>query len=434
MSIPRQDIPLIWVFLVVAFVIAAAPCTYAQKSARLVDDISTDDDVAAPPEVVFPVTNPSPNPPVAKPRLGPTPVDQVKILRGLLLPADSSLKLYGWMETEYNFRSTGSGQTSVAPVIDRFGNELQLRQLALRIEKPLELTDWSWGFNMQPYAGSDPAFLNPTKGAIFAHPNPRFGFDFSDLNLTAHLPVLTEGGVDIKAGRQTTVIGSQAAQAPWTIFASSDYQWYLAQEGRYTGISATWHVTKQLDIYNGIEFGWGTFFANLSTGPTYISQINYWLTEEKKTKLTASLLTSPERPKFSGNTTVVELRVIRDWNEHLTQIVQSHLGDSNGNIFGPLRPQEHFYVVWNIFSYHLTPLWDINVRNELYRDLNGGGYPVGTGFPNNYYEMTIGLDHHPKPWLQLRPELQADIADRTPAFEAVDDSNKHCNSSSLCSI
>ena len=59
---------------------------------------------------------------------------------------------------------------------------------------------------------------------------------------------LTEGGVDLKAGRQTTIIGSQAAQAPWRIFASSDYQWYLAQEGRYTGVSATWHVTEQLDI------------------------------------------------------------------------------------------------------------------------------------------------------------------------------------------
>ena len=428
MAPPRPKF-LVGILWVAAIVFAVASVANAQNGAVLFEADSPEDFVAAvPPEGYSPATRPvemgTPNSQLAEPRLGPTPVDQVKFLQNRLLPADSPFKIYGWLETEYNYRSTGSGPTRVAPVIDRFGNEFMFRQLALRIEKPLDPKDWSWGFNMQPYAGSDPAFLNPTKGAIIAHPNPRFGFDFSDLNLTAHLPVLTEGGVDIKAGRQTTVIGSQAAQAPWRIFASSDYQWYLAQEGRYTGVSATWHVTDQLDIYNGIEFGWGTFFANLSVGPTYIGQINYWLTEEKKTKLTATLLTGPERPNYSGNTTVVELRVTQNWNRRLTQIVQSHLGYSNGNIFGPLGPKEHFYGVWNVFSFHATPEWDVNLRNEWYDDVNGGGYPGGSGFANNYYEMTVGLDYHPTPWLQVRPELRGDFADQTPAFGAFDHPHK----------
>ncbi len=359
----------------------------------------------------------------SEPKLGPYPVDQVKFLQNALLPADSRLKIYGWLETEYTYRSTGPGRTTVAPVMDRFGNEFLLRQLALRIERPLNPNDWSWGFNMQPYAGSDPAFLNPIRGAIIDHPNPRFGFDFSDLNLTAHLPILTEGGVDLKAGRQTTVIGSQAAQAPWRIFASSDYQWYIAQEGRYTGVSGTWHVHPQLDLHYGLEMGWGTFFENLSVAPTHIAQVNYWLQEDKRTKFTATLLTGPERPHYSGNTTVVELRVTQNWNRHLTQIVQSHIGYSDGNIFGPLAPKEHFGGLWNIFSYHVDPLWDVNFRTEWYDDVNGGGYPGGFGpliGPNNYYEVTLGLDHHPTKWLQIRPEIRGDFADRNPAFGAVD--------------
>src|SRR5947208_3031837 len=96
----------------------------------------------------------------------PEPAPKVPIWRNL-----------GWIETEYNYRSTGPGQTFVAPVMDRFGDEFMFRQVAIRFEKPLEQC-FSWGFNIQAYGGSDAAFLNPTAGAIIDRPDPRFGFDF----------------------------------------------------------------------------------------------------------------------------------------------------------------------------------------------------------------------------------------------------------------
>ena len=359
-----------------------------------------------------------------EPKWGPYPVDQVRFLQNLLLPNDSRYKFYGWFEGEYSLRSTGHGQTKVEPVMDRFGDEFMFRQLALRIERTVDPTTWSWGFTVQPYAGSDPAFLNPTRGAIIADPNPRFGFDFSDLNVTAHVPLLTEGGIDIKAGRQTTVLGSQAAQAPWRVFASSDYQWYLAQEGRFTGVSVKWYINDRLNLYYGLEFGWGTFFDNLSVAPDHLVQINYFLTDEKRTMLTASVLTGPTRPHYAGNTTSTELRATQFWNKYFTQIVQSQFGYSDGNIFGPLGPKEHFLGVWTILSFHLSEKVDFNVRPEWYDDVNGGGYPGGSGFKNNYYALTVGLDYHPNRWLQIRPELRGDFADQTPAFGPFDDPNK----------
>lgn len=367
----------------------------------------------------------------APPSLGPAAVDSVKFLSRTFFGdvEKPPLKIYGWIELDYTARTSGPGATFVAPVMNRFGNEFLFRQLAFRIEKPLDPKNWSWGFNAQPYGGSDPAFLNPTAGAIIDNPNPRFGFDFSDLNVTAHLPILTEGGVDIKAGRQTTVIGSQAAQSPWRVFASSDYQWFLAEEGRYTGVSSTWYVNKRLSLHNGIEFGWGTFFSRLSVSPTYIGQVNYWLQDEKKTLLTGTVLTGPQRPQDNDNTTVVELRITQNWNRNFYQILQSHLGYSGAPIFAPKPPgyQQRFYAVWLINGWHLNEKWDFNTRFEWYRDVDGGGYPGGSGFRNNYFEVTVGLNYHPVNWLEFRPEIRGDFADLTPAFGAFDDPHKDKN-------
>jgi hypothetical protein len=358
--------------------------------------------------------------------LGPTPVEDVRILQNLIFGERASrFKIYGWLETEYDFRTTGRGPTNVAPLMDRFGDEFMLRELAFRIERQLDPRELSWGFTIQPYAGSDAAFLNPIRGAMIQNPNPRFGFDLGELNVTAHLPVLTEGGVDIKAGRQSTVIGSQGSMAPWRIFASSDYQWAFAEDHFFTGISANWHVTQLLDIYNGIEWGWNTFYTELTEQPTYIGQINYWLTDERKTCLTSTVLTGPERTNSSRNTTVVELRVVENWYQYLTQIVQSHLGFSGANTFGPFLGHENFYGVWNIFQFHVTPKLDTNFRTEWYDDVEGHGFPGGTGFRNNYVELTFGLDYHPTPWLQIRPEIRSDFADHTPAFGATDNIHLH---------
>ena len=117
------------------------------------------------------------------------------------------------LDADYTFRSTGPGQNNIAPVMNRYGDEFLMRQIGLYVYKPLNEKELSWGFNAIFIAGADASFLGPTAGG-WANTNPRFGSQFTDLNLTAHLPILTEGGVDIKAGRQTTILGPMGA-LPW---------------------------------------------------------------------------------------------------------------------------------------------------------------------------------------------------------------------------
>lgn len=377
-----------------------------------------------------------------EPQVGPTPVKDVKFLSNLLFGEQENppLTVFGWINGGYTYGSNGPGKFTIAPVQNRYSNEFLLDQMYLHVAKDLT-KEWSWGFNMDAQGGADSAIINPTAGAFISNPNPRMNFQFNDLNLTFHAPILTEGGVDFKIGRQTTVLGSQAQQAPWRVFYSSDYQWFVAEEGRFTGAIAKWYITKQLDWYVGITEGWGTFFLPLNHTPSWITQINYWLQEEKKTLFTVTLLGGPQGPDphkdvpeaTSGHgqgTYVWELRLTQYWNKNFYQILQTNSGYS-GQGFGGLGV-ERFYNCYLYNVWALNDTWNLNSRIEWYDDVDGNSYPGGFGSkgpggpvqaigkPNQYYECTVGCNYHPSKWIEFRPECRCDWSGGTKAFGNLD--------------
>ena len=351
--------------------------------------------------------------------LGPTPVQDVKLLQDLLerlchdtdefdpcmgKAKESAVKIYGWVDMGYTYSTSGSGPLSVEPRSNHFGDEFTWNQVAVTIEKPLDPKELSWGFLIQPYGGSDAALLNPIRGAVVENPDLRFGFDFRNLYVQAHLPILTEGGDDVEAGQHYPLIGYQSAMAPFRTFYSYDYQLFYGESGSFTGVVTTVHVNKQLDVVNAVSLGYITFFTNLSVAPTHMGRIDYWLHEDKRTLISVGVVTGPVSPHSGDVTTLVDVTLTQNWNKRLTQIVQFGAGYSENGVFVP--GLERDYGLYNLFLYHLNPTVDLNFRAEWYDDVDGRGYPGGTGFKNNYEEFTLGIDYHPKKWLQLRPELR----------------------------
>ncbi len=198
-------------------------------------------------------------------RLGPTPASQVRFVMDTLgvanLVGDSGIRTFGWVEGGYTGSSTGSGILSVEPRQNRFGNEFLLNQIGWTIQKPLQQDQFDIGFNVRYFAGADAA-LGAAKGGIGSPPgNPQFGQDFRDLYLSAHLPILTDGGVDVKVGRMNTIIGYNGFLAPYRPFYSSDYQFFYSQDGAFTGFLTDLHVNNRLDVWNGMTLGANTFFT-----------------------------------------------------------------------------------------------------------------------------------------------------------------------------
>ena len=212
---------------------------------------------------------------VAAPRLGPTPITNVRILMDYLgvanLVGDSGIRTYAWLEGGYTGASTGSGLLSVEPRQNRFGNEFLLNQIGWAVQKPLQQDEFDIGFMMRYFAGADAA-LGAAKGGIGNPPgNPQFGQDFRDLYLSAHLPILTDGGVDVKVGRTlNTIIGYNGfRKRPRSVRSiPASYQFFYSQDGAFTGFLTDWHdQLKQLDIWNGMTLAANTFFkmrANLT--------------------------------------------------------------------------------------------------------------------------------------------------------------------------
>jgi Putative beta-barrel porin-2, OmpL-like. bbp2 len=349
-----------------------------------------------------------------EPKLGPTLPEDVKLFEnifgGCRKDCGPSCRLYGWIDAGYTYASTGPGLLTVEPRENRFGNEFLLNQAAIVLDKPLDPNQLSFGFNATFYAGADAALLRPEGG--FTTTDPRFGADFRQLYVSAHLPVLTEGGVDVRAGRMGTIIGYESALAPYRPFYSNDYQWFYAQDGAFTGALATVHVNKQLDAIAGITMGANTFFTMRGDSPCFIGQVNYWTDEQKNTLLSAStyighyaIFAAPQFTSRQEEDYTFELRVQHKFNRCLEMIIQSDDGFATEVPNAPHGGQ--WYSLYDILIYHLNPCLDANGRAEWFLDNHG----TRTGFATDYYELTLGLDYHPYKFLRIRPEARLDFAD-----------------------
>ncbi len=350
-------------------------------------------------------------------RLGPTPVTDVKVLmdgfRLGKLFGDTGIRSFGWLETGYTGATSGSGLLNVQPRQNRFGNAVLLDQIGFAIQKPLRQDQFDIGFNVRFFMGADAALGQP-KGGIDNPPgNPRFGYDFRDLYVSAHLPVLTEGGMDVKVGRMNTIIGYNGFLAPYRPFYSSDYQFFYSQDGAFTGILTNLHVNRQLEVWNGMTFGANTFFTKRSANSIcYIGQVNYWLTPENRTRLTGSLYAGENAifaaPGMAGDfDTIVELRMQHNWSERFTQVVQSNMGwDANTPV-----GTGSWYGLYTIGILHLIPTLDLQARADWFADIKG----TRTGIDTQYGALTLGVNWHPIQYLEIRPEIRGDFAG-DPAF------------------
>lgn len=348
---------------------------------------------------------------------GPTPVANVRFLMDNLgfqnLFGDSGIRTFGWLEGGYTGASSGAGLLSVQPRQNRFGDEFLLNQIGLVLQKPLNQDDFDLGFNVRYFAGADAALGQPKGGIGDPVGNDRFSQDFRDLFVSAHLPIITERGMDVQVGRMNTIIGYNGFLAPYRPFYSSDYQFFYSQDGAFTGALTNLHVSDQLEIWNGVTLGANTFFTKRSSDSIcYIGQINYWLTPEKRTRLTGSVYTGPNAifaaPGMAGDfNTTVELRLQHAWTRYFTQVVQSNMGWDTNTPVGTGQ----WYGLYTIAILHLTRNVDGLFRVEWFDDVGG----TRTGFNTNYSEVTLGVNWHPQPFLEIRPEIRGDFAG-TDAF------------------
>ena len=295
--------------------------------------------------------------PTAKP--GPTAVTDVRFLMDRLglenFLGDSGIRAFGWMEVGYSGASSGTGPLSVQPRQNRFGNEFLLNQIGLMLQKPLRQDQLDFGFNVRYFAGADAAPGQPKGGIGYPARNSHFGQDFRDLYISAHLPILTEGGMDVKFGRKNSIIGYNGFLSPYRPFYSSDYQFFYSQDGAFTGFLTDLHVNKRLDIWNGMTLGANTFFTKRSDNSIcYIGQVNYWLTDEQRTRLTASVYAGPNAI-FAAPGLAGDFDTMRGAPRPAELEPAFHPGHPVQHGLGRQHPGRHRLLVRRVHHRHLAP-------------------------------------------------------------------------------
>jgi hypothetical protein len=293
-------------------------------------------------------------------------------------------------------------------------NTVLLNQLLLTANKPLDpkATDFDWGFKLQGMYGSDARYTQFLGELNRVNPNDRNQLDVVEANVLFHLPVLFEGGVDVKAGQYSTPIGYETIDPSTNLFYSHSYIFNFGIPLKHTGILTTSHVNSMLDVYLGVDTGVNTTFGPLGDNNgaiAFLGGVNLTLMDGNLTVLALSHIgpenatraLSPAGFNANGyfrylNDIVITYKATTD----LTFVTELNwIRDDFDGIFTAGKPTTaNAFGVAQYVSYALSDTLTLNGRAELYRDDNNffvGSFQANGSFVQAEQGFTAGIGTSP---------------------------------------
>jgi hypothetical protein len=340
-------------------------------------------------------------------------------------------------------------------------NQVQLNQLLLTANKPLDPknSDYQWGFKLQFMYGSDARYTQFLGELNRVDPNARYQLDVVEANVQAHVPWLTEGGIDLKVGQYPTPLGYETIDPSTNPFYSHSYIFQFGLPFKHTGALAITHVNDLLDVYSGIDTGSNTTFGPLGENNGAIGGIGGFNLTLLGGNLTILALThfgpedatralSPRGVNANGQWRFYN-DILATWkaSERLALVTEANLVRDGFGVAG--KPANGFGVA-QYGSYVLADTLNLNARLEYWRDdnnffvasfpSNSGPVMLQQGFTvpflhtapgsnTTYGAMTLGVTWKPElprpvSGLLVRPEIRWDHAfTNNHPFNAQTDTN-----------
>jgi hypothetical protein len=322
-------------------------------------------------------------------------------------------------------------------------NTVLLNGITLTAQRDIDTSSKSVdvGFKVQASYGSDTRYTQLV--GEFNHTFDSINqFDLVEAFVSAHLPVVTPGGIDVKVGQYGTLEGTEVMDPSGNFFYSHSYIFNFSIPLKHTGIMTTTHVNPMLDLYLGVDSGVNTFLG--SGGGANDNAVHFHggfgLNFPGLTVLATTHI-GPE--SFTSGFPNPYHPIGTNKNRYLSDVVISYTGIKNWtmSIEGNYTYDDFFKVsaggVVGYLQYAITPELTIGGRAEVWRDSNNffaavypghydfinfeGGYgpatayfASGSGF--TYGEFTLGLNYKPShipaslAGLVVRPEIRYDTA------------------------
>ena len=306
-----------------------------------------------------------------------------------------------------------------------------LNQLMLTAERPLDpkATGYDFGLKLQGMWGSDARYthgFNEFDRVI----GGRYQLDLVEANALAHLPLLTEGGIDLKLGQFPSPMSAEVIDAAGNLFYSHSYIFNFGVPFKHTGGLATIHLNSIVDLYLGGDTGvnaWVGAKGDNNKSAAGQAGIGLNLLDGKLTVVGLTHI-GPENPNDDRN-----LRYLNDitaaWkvNDKLTLTTDvNYIRDDGLHAIG--------YGAAQYVAYNLSDQIALIARAEVWRDNNGAfvaAFPGNLDFTNaqrglspattigggrtTYGALTIGVNYKPEvpkaiEGFVIRPELRFDDA------------------------
>ncbi|HWM25655.1 MAG TPA: porin [Chthoniobacterales bacterium] len=359
-----------------------------------------------------------------------TPAEEAEQARVLdQSEAKSRLAIYGWVESSFtgNFASPEDNQ-NFGRLFDDRSNEFVMNQAVITAERALEPNaGFDWGFKLQLMFGTDARYIHSLGMRYHQAGTGLYQGDIPEAYLSLHLPVLTEGGLDVTLGKFISLEGAETVDPRNNALYSHTYIFNFGIPANHTGALFTLHTTSWLDLIAGVTRGVNTSLDDNNDSPAFHGGIGLNLNEGKIVALASTHI----GPETSGNDS--DLRYFNDvaitWKitsklTSITDINYTRDGGADADAYG----------VAQTLTYAINDTLIAAVRGEIWRDDKGfyvaqfahpgdalralGGEPtvdprsIG-GARTTYGALTVGLNIKlpvPKPFtnLTIRPELRVD--------------------------
>lgn len=340
-------------------------------------------------------------------------------------------KISGWIDSGITFNpASPRDNQNFGRYFDDRANEPMLNQLVINFERALapKPGEFDWGFKLQLMYGSDARTIH-SLGLLDRTGHEILQPDVVETYLNLHLPVITDGGLDLKLGKFVTLEGAETIDPRTNFFYSHTYIFNFGIPFNHTGALATWHATKWLDLMAGVTRGVNTSIDDNNGAPAFHGGLGLNL-NDGKVVVSASTHIGPETPHNNHDPRYVS-DITTTWKitDKLTSIT-----DLNYALDDLTRAKA--YGVAQYFTYSINSWLTAGLRGEVFRDEKGfyvvsfadnedpmralRGEPTidprtVSGGRTTYGAITAGVNIKPpmtKPisGLTIRPELRYDRA------------------------
>lgn len=339
-----------------------------------------------------------------------------------------SVQISGHVDTSYTYNFAHpdpSARTNRGRVFDTQAGGFDIQAAELVLEKPLS-SESPIGFRTDLFFGDDAEVIHST--GLGTGGTPSDSFDLQQAYVTFRAPV--GEGLDLKAGKFVTLLGSEVIESPANWNFSRSYLFGFSIPFTHTGALVSYPLGEWGSVTGGLVNGWDIVDDN-NNAKSMIGSLA--LTPLKGVSFWANGITGAERAADNRNDRSV-LDLVASWQpiESLTLMAnydyghESSIARAAGTPGGVAGFDSANWTGLALYAkYDLTPKWSLAGRWEWFDDRDGvrtalstkdGSVPNGIDFTEFTLTSQWTLHEH----LLARLEYRHDQADERVFFQGGD--------------